>query len=220
MWTDDQPESRDYQWGLNEAAPWHPKYPTWASGSELWAALDAEPISDLLDKLIKKRHGRKIRPKRPCVFVSHRRADVGFALRIAYLACQAGFNYWLDVLDPTLATLPQNAAPYLVASVIEMGLLNSTHVLAVMTSNTAGSQWVPYEYGRAKEPVLVTSAAACWCSVQSPPATPLPEYLHLGTISNSEADVVNWLAGQYAAYSGVRPKVPCRWTGGGTAPLG
>jgi hypothetical protein len=104
-------------------------------------------------------------PTRPCLFVSHRRIDVRPALRIAYLVCQQGFDYWLDVLDPTLIGVPaptaeQEAAA--TAAVIGMALLNSSHVIAVMTMNTKGSEWVPYEYGRVKAPLAASLQAACW----------------------------------------------------------
>src|SRR6185312_4125463 len=43
-------------------------------------------------------------PKNKCprLFVSHRRDDAKFALRIAKLAEESGFGYWVDVLDPDL----------------------------------------------------------------------------------------------------------------------
>jgi len=48
-------------------------------------------------------------PKNKCprLFVSHRRDDVKFALRIAKLAEESGFAYWVDVLDPDLRLLQQ-----------------------------------------------------------------------------------------------------------------
>jgi hypothetical protein len=47
------------------------------------------------------------RPDPPvcCLFVSHRRSDVTDALRIASRATQAGYECWLDILDPTLTRL-------------------------------------------------------------------------------------------------------------------
>ncbi|MDQ2963251.1 MAG: toll/interleukin-1 receptor domain-containing protein [Pseudomonadota bacterium] len=88
--------------------------------------------------------------------MSHRRDDVDYAERIAYLAAQRGLQYWLDIHDPALAAanragLPSPAKEVLIAAVIEMGLLNSTHVIAVHTKNSDGSKWIPYELGRVKQ---------------------------------------------------------------------
>ncbi|HEV8482632.1 MAG TPA: hypothetical protein VGV87_03655, partial [Blastocatellia bacterium] len=75
-----------------------------------------------------------------------------------------------------------------IASVIEMGLINSTHVLAVITQNTMGSAWVPYEYGRVKTGLGVTTPqAACW--IHNVPASPIPEYLYLGEVATTKQDL-------------------------------
>lgn len=80
----------------------------------------------------------------PRLFVSHQRRNVDFAERVANLACEEGFYYRLDVHDPTLAGV--NALPaahplksVLLAAVIEMALLNSTHVIAVHTEESLTS---------------------------------------------------------------------------------
>ncbi len=79
-----------------------------------------------------------------------------------------------------------------VAAIIEMALLNSTHVMAVITPHTSGSQWVPYEYGRVKDPTPVALQAACWLH-NGVSASTAPEYLYLGTTTRSEIDVNDWL---------------------------
>ncbi|MBD2754947.1 toll/interleukin-1 receptor domain-containing protein [Spirosoma validum] len=107
-------------------------------------------------------------PRRSCpvhrLFVSHRRVDKNYALRIANMAYSNGFDFWLDVLNPPLTrvTASTRLSPVqkvlLTAFIIEMGLVNSTHVLAVMTQNTKGGEWVPYEYGRVRQ----IGNTACW----------------------------------------------------------
>ena len=98
------------------------------------------------------------------LFVSHRQIDKDYGLRMANLANNSGFEFWLDVLDPTLAAIPALAhlppkqVALLTACVIEMGLINSTHVLAVMTQHTKGGEWVPYEYGRVRR----AGNTGCW----------------------------------------------------------
>jgi hypothetical protein len=139
------------------------------------------------------------------------------------LACQEGFDYWLDVLDPTLTALPgagvqptQQERAAAIATVIEMGLLNSTHVVAVMTQNTKGSRWVPYEYGRVKEPMPITLQAASWIA-SSLPTADLPEYLYLGVITKSETDLKSWLRSELRAYGA--SAIPCGWNQPVPAPL-
>src|SRR5262249_10633132 len=76
----------------------------------------------------------------PRVFVAHRMVDVAYAERIAGLASQkAGLEYWLDVHDPVLriagTTLPAGHLVYAItiAAIIEMALVNCTHVIAAHT---------------------------------------------------------------------------------------
>jgi hypothetical protein len=76
----------------------------------------------------------------PRVFVSHRMADVPYAERIAWLASRkAGLEYWLDMRDPVLRLASAVLAPghpvyaITVAAIIEMAILNYTHVIAAHT---------------------------------------------------------------------------------------
>lgn len=131
------------------------------------------------------------------VFVSHQRADAAYARRIAWCAVQERFEYWLDVHDPLLRWV--NSAPIspqthsiLVAAIIEIALLNCTHVIAVQTANTANSRWVPYEYGRGKAHLLMSDQVASWFdNGVMPPAA--ADYLQLGCCTFSESDVRAWL---------------------------
>lgn len=173
-----------YDWREFQGRNWPERFPTNVRGHTLWRQYLSERPSDLkgLTEEIVKTRQAMAGPSRPCVFVSHRQADATQAVRIAYLACHVGFDYWLDVLDPTLtagssAISTSEKAAAATAAVIEMALLNSSHVLAVITPNTKGSQWVPYEYGRVKAPQAVSLQAACW--VDRTTSVGLPEYLHL-----------------------------------------
>jgi len=105
----------------------------------------------------------------------------------------------LDVLDPYLRirlTEPENQQPILIATIIEMALINSTHVMAVITEQTWGSRWVPYEYGRVKDEGPVSDQVACWVDHAAEKAGPVPEYLHLGAITRSDKAVREWLRRQ------------------------
>lgn len=212
-----------YDWRQYEGRSWTQRFPDWSRGSQMWRV--QSNVERATVDLFEERLRASARPTRPRVFVSHRQVDVGPAVSIAYLACQEGFDYWLDVLDPGLGGLPgslraqsptpqQSAAA--IAAVIEMALLNSTHVVAVMTPNTKGSQWVPYEYGRVKEPAPLTLQAACWVA-GSLTASALPEYLYLGVITRTESELRSWLQSEHRNYGGAAG--PCGWTAPVPSPL-
>ena len=135
----------------------------------------------------------------PRVFVSHRSADAAEALRIAELAGNAGFYYWVDVLDPALQALGAGSfnstkQAVAVAIVIELALLNCSHVIAVLTKNTPGSMWGPYEYGRVKLPTVTSIQASAWIDpTWNQPIK--PEYLLLGRQHQTETEIINWFAG-------------------------
>jgi hypothetical protein len=129
--------------------------------------------------------------KRPRVFISHRQADADCAERIAWRASQEGLDYWLDVHDPLLR-YSKAAPPMILAAIIEIALLNCTHVIAAHTPNSAGSKWIPYELGRAKSRAVYSHQAAGWFHSQTSPAA-YGEYVQLAEICRSEKEVVRWL---------------------------
>ncbi len=142
----------------------------------------------------------------PRIFISHRQADYPEALRIAKIASEEGFQFWLDILDPVLTWLstttayPVGSRQYqlLVAVVVEMALLNCSHVIAMMTPNTIGSAWVPYEYGRAKDSSIYSLQAGCWLH---PAVADVPwEYLLLGIQTRREDEIRRWLRAELSAW--------------------
>ena len=185
---------------------WLERYPVGAIGITEWQeqppGSDWQGFSPVASVRSAPARGALTRPK---IFVSHRQIDINKAMRIAWLADQEGFDFWLDALDPSLGQLqtqigsgavsPQQAA-LATAAIIEMALLNSTHVIAIMTSNTKGSQWVPYEYGRAKDVGPITVQAGCWVDHTLGKGY-LPEYLHLGKKTFSEVDIRTWLGSEF-----------------------
>jgi hypothetical protein len=139
-----------------------------------------------------------------CLFISHRQNDVNNALHIAWIATQAGYDYWLDIHDPTLIALaggqiPSPAKDILLAAIIEIALLNSTHVVALHTKHSIGSlpnnlsKWIPYELGRAKVRQICSDQAACWFDKHTPVST-CGEYVHLTKHTSTGADIAGWLA--------------------------
>lgn len=145
----------------------------------------------------------------PRLFISHRMADFGYAERIAWLASQHGWDYWLDVHDPGLAainslTLSPKSKALAVALIIEVALLNCTHVLATITNNSPGSAWIPYEYGRVKPNSVASGLASCWLHPLH--AITPAEYMNLGPIFPDELAICTWLSREKSLF------VDCRRT--------
>jgi TIR domain len=145
--------------------------------------------------------------KMPRVFVSHRQPDGKIAEQIAWQASQAGKDYWLDLHDAHLQwanqAIPQNHPLYglIIAAIIEMALLNCTHVIATHTKNSLGSKWIPYELARAKGRNVVSGQAAGWFDPawfpHNRPYESQGEYVVLAKILHKRAEVDHWLdAGQ------------------------
>lgn len=145
--------------------------------------------------------------KCPRVFVSHRRKDTTEAMRIAWLASGAGFQFWIDLLDPNLqyaagpgALSQPQAQAVLVASIIELALLNCSHVMAALTENSRGSLWIPYEYGRIKRKGRVRSRnAAVWLKSPFDPADD-PEYTALCVRTSTEPEISQWFMTELLAW--------------------
>lgn len=206
--TDEASWARDmclYDYRDYENRPWVERFPTEVVGGTHWE-LQSEGTGWCGAELPspKDRPGRAA-DARPVLYVSHRKCDLQNALRLSWLADQAGFEVWLDVVNPNLQPLQSHvgAGPLslaqtslAVASIIEMGMLNATHLLLVMTPNTVGSAWLPYQFGRAANCEAGELQAASWASQQVPKST-LPEYLALGTQLFSETEYRSWLEREF-----------------------
>jgi hypothetical protein len=139
--------------------------------------------------------------KCPRLFISHRRDDKDYALRIAELAAQNGFAYWVDVLDPDLQSLtnsriPERLFPLITACIIEMALINCTHVIACLTPNSRGTLWIPYEYGRITELPGLSVNACAWLNPNLL-SVDFPEYMLLGEITKNEREIETWLQSEW-----------------------
>jgi len=163
-------------------------------------AEEPNPFLAAFDEFLHQLQQTNYGPKVCRVFVSHQRADVLFAERIAYLANQKGFEYWLDVHDPLLQIANNtNLLPVvnsiLIAAIIEMALLNCTHGITVQTTNAQQSRWIPYEFGRAKRRWLVSTQVASWFDNGAYTAS-TADYLKLGVCALKEHHVEHWLAAE------------------------
>jgi hypothetical protein len=65
-------------------------------------------------------------------------------------------------------------------------------VIALITTNTPGSKWVPYEYGRAKDSSMYSLQAACWIEA-GVLKKDLGEYLLLSVTTETDAEIKDWL---------------------------
>jgi hypothetical protein len=211
-------------------AEWVDRFPDWAFGYAQWR--EQPPLDDWRGPSIYDWFGERIEPPAkpppqldcPRLFVSHRKCDQELALRIAWLAAQEGWDYWVDVLDPNLAALRrkqnvQSLTPAQVtlatAAIVEFALLNCSHLIAVMTEQTRGSMWVPYEYGRVKEPAPFTMQVSCWRHPDLK-ADDCPEYLVLGKTLLNEEQIRGWLRWELERWR--KAKHPTRCTQGANAP--
>lgn len=210
----------DYRWLDFVDAPLPARFPEaewlagareWAEGAERFPGISPEAAERWLDSI---RQADRKPFKCPRVFVSHRQIDKDYALRIAWLAWEEGFDYWLDIIDlaPALDkqieaiekrqgyTITEFQKSVLTAAIIEMALLNCTHVLAAITRETKGSMWIPYEYGRVKEKLPICVRASCWWDSTSLSNVAPSEYLHLGRIHGKEDDIRVWMRTEKAKY--------------------
>ncbi len=201
----------NYYWLEFSDRPPAERYPNWVEGVGMWRELisrDAVARQRLLDTLVSARAsvpwgapGTEL--SRPRLFVSHRKDDEARARAVATLAQREGFQVWLDVLDSGLQRTAQAstgtpADALAIALIIEMALLNCTHVIALITPRTQGTYWVPYEYGRVKDSSPHSLRAACWIDQD---AGYEPEYLELGVKTRSDDDIRDWLRGEIAEWN-------------------
>jgi MTH538 TIR-like domain (DUF1863). len=92
------------------------------------------------------------------VFISYRHSDRPHAIAINTRLIQANIKTYFDVLDPESQTTDD------ITGVITRNITACTHLLAVISENTAQSWWVPFEIGEA------TISNRRICSYQMAPA--------------------------------------------------
>jgi hypothetical protein len=196
--------SYDYTEAPRDA--WRERYPLNPAivGVQTWYERADGPLRDLLRALQAERL-RRPPPSAPCVFVSHRQPDTPRAKAVAVIARGKRFDTWVDVEDPNLAAVAaqrgwsQQDQDLAIACIIEMALLNCTHVVALVTVNAPGSNWIPYEYGRVKDRgALTTSQAACL--VEPGAKRPIAEYFCLGEEIVGDPALSGWLGSERAKW--------------------
>jgi hypothetical protein len=77
------------------------------------------------------------------VFISYRHSDRQKAIEIATKLRLNSITYYLDVIDEESKTTDD------ITEVITKNIKKCTHLLAIISPNTNGSWWVPFEIGEA-----------------------------------------------------------------------
>ena len=86
-----------------------------------------------------------------CIFLSHISIDRSLAIAIGnYITKHGDIDIYLDWSDEELQRAVNRDDPTAITKFIEQGVLNSTHIMCLVSAATVGSWWVPYELGFAK----------------------------------------------------------------------
>jgi hypothetical protein len=113
------------------------------------------------------------KPLEPCIFLSHRSTDKAAVRKIGEYIMSKGIDVYLDADDPNLQRADLTNEHKAITAAIELGIANSTDLLAYLTANTATSPWVPYEIGFAKRNGNYLAA------MKSKDLSRLPSYLEI-----------------------------------------
>jgi MTH538 TIR-like domain (DUF1863) len=103
--------------------------------------------------LVENRHLAKARDSanKPCIFLSHISIDKAAATEIGnYITKLGDIDIYLDINDPDLQDSVKNNDATGITRFVERGLTSSTHIMCLISADTARSWWVPYELGFAK----------------------------------------------------------------------
>lgn len=82
-----------------------------------------------------------------CVFLSHQKSDKDICRKIANYLMAANIDVYFDEDDEDLKIYRQASRPQGVVDSIRKGIINSSHMLVVISPNTIYSKWVPWEVG-------------------------------------------------------------------------
>ena len=102
------------------------------------------------------------------VFLSHKGEDSGLAEDLGRILSRQGLSVYLDVWDPKVDD------DLTLETYLREIIRNTDHILAVITTQTALSWWVPFEIGVARE---TESGIASYVEAKSYRTLKLPSYL-------------------------------------------
>lgn len=109
---------------------------------------------------------------KPCVFLSHKSQDKASVIEIGKYITSQGIDVYIDIEDDNLQKAVKNDDHASITAAIEIGIENSTHLLAYITEKTKDTPWVPYEVGYAKSKGRSIAAIKA-------KSTTLPSFLHI-----------------------------------------
>lgn len=128
------------------------------------------------------------------VFISYRHKDRNTAIAVAAKLMVNKIEYYLDIVDEESRSTED------ITDVITKNIKKSTHLLAIISTNTIGSWWVPFEIGQA----TITNRRICSYATNTNSMhlsgmsfklikKQLPEYLHKWPILLSEPDLEKFI---------------------------
>lgn len=125
----------------------------------------------------------------PCVFLSHISVDKPSAIAVGnYITEHGGIDVYLDIHDQELQQAVNTGDALGITEFIERGLSKSTHIMCLVSAETARSWWVPYELGYAK------NAGAKLSTLKLKGEVSLPAYLEISEIIRGTESLNNYLA--------------------------
>jgi hypothetical protein len=130
--------------------------------------------------------GRGYRSSSPCIFISHSNKDKPIARAAARAIVSMSVDIYFDEMDDCLRRAGSDDVG--VVSCINAGLDNSSHLLGVISQNTKGSWWVPYEIGGA-----MGQKKEC-AHLISRDVDAVPAYIKAGKVILDKYDLTNWIA--------------------------
>lgn len=132
-------------------------------------------------------------PRTERVFISHRSFDKLLATAVAALLEGLGVHYWFDHEDEDTrrAAALGMAGDQALVHAIERGIKHSSCVLGLLSDNTRGSWWVPYEIGASRALGRSVSFLVL-ASIRGMDA--LPEYVRLAANYWSVDELIRWAA--------------------------
>ncbi len=141
---------------------------------------------------------------RICVFISYHTGDKRMAETVAMLLSTLGINFYLDTHDGNLEISPSRSSDAAIVKAMERGLNRSSHLLSIISDQTRGSWWVPWESGGAHGRQM-ECALLLLDDVKE-----LPSYLQVIPHLQVQSDLWGWLsklAGDYRLLAEKRHRI-------------
>jgi len=131
---------------------------------------------------------KRLLSQNQCVFISHRLADLEAAREIAdYLKNTVGVNIYFSDQDDALQHAVEIEDHDHIVEYIENGIIASSHLLGVISNNTKGSWWVPFEIGAARQ----KKAEVAYLLLEE--VDHVPSYLEISTLLAGLNDLSKWI---------------------------